>query len=201
MKFFFLNIIAVFSLFLFASNARAELFLEPYGAFNFGKFGEHADTVTGTGWGGRLGYINTGFHFGLDYMESKMSVHSSRKDDDDGDGTIDTTKDEGEKMSDAKLTMKEYAAFVGINLPAFLRFYGGYIFSAQGNIPKIQYQFGEGHGSKFGISFTSIPFVNINFEYRNIHFGKVTDSHDDAKSRLGDSFEAYAVTLSIPLSI
>jgi hypothetical protein len=186
----------------FSNLTHAELFLEPYGAFNFGKIGEEGDTHSGVGYGGRLGYINTGFHFGVDYSQSTLSVNDDTKDDDNDDDVVDP--DDGERMSDSKLSLKEYAAFVGLNFPAFIRVYGGYIFSAQGNIPKAKYEFSEGKGSKFGLSFTSIPFVNINFEYRNIKFGKVEDGDSDEKDatdRTGGNFEAYAITLSIPISI
>ncbi len=206
MKIIFVNFLAVFCFILFSSTAKAELFIEPVGAFNFGKLGAEKSTITGTGWGGRLGYYNTGFHFGVDYLSSTFSVIDKSKDGDDDNNDDDVLDvDEGEKMSDAKLHMTEYAAFVGLKLPAFFRFYAGYIFSAEGDIPKINYKFSSGRGTKYGISFTGIPFLNINFEYRNIQFGDVSDGGDesteDQKARIGNSFEAYAVTLSLPFSI
>ena len=179
----------ILSLFL-SNSALAALYLEPTGGYSFGKIGT-GQTMMGTSYGGRLGVSKLGFHMGVDYLASNMSVNDSTKDAD------------GEKMSDGDLKMTESGGFVGFAFPMFLRVYATYIFSAQAEINKIGYEFKDGKGMKYGISFTSIPFVNINFEYRNGKFGKVEDSDTGATAnkKIGEDYEAYMVSLSIPISI
>src|SRR5690606_12288700 len=102
----------------------------------------------GGAYGGRLGYQNLGFQLAIDYLNSTIDM---------GDDDI---------KSDLKTS--EWAAFVGFEFPILFRVYAGYIFSANGETEDAngELDLNKGSGTKVGVGFTGLPFIDINFEYR-----------------------------------
>ena len=142
----------------FVNSASAALLIEPVVGFNASSKAEieiEEDEGTksysgggGLGFGGRLGYQYLGFQLGLDYLHSSIDM---------GDDDIDKN-----------VNMDEWAGFVGFEFPVFFRVYAGYIFSATADT-KINgdvAEFEKGSGTKVGLGFTGLPFLDINFEYR-----------------------------------
>lgn len=169
------------------SSAKADLLIEPVIGYNFAKMEYKTATDndsfsgSGIGYGGRLGFQQLGFQVGLDYLNSSINI-----DDDAFDSNVDAS---------------EWAAFVGYEFPVFLRVYAGYIFSATGeykDASKNKVELSEGSGSKFGIGFTGLPFVDINLEYRTGEFDKFevagVDGNTDAK------YSSVFLALSVPLT-
>ena len=166
--------------------ASAGLLIEPVAGFSFGKFevddtGYSSVDMSGTSYGGRLGYQNLGFQLGLDYLKSSQSV-------DDSDYS--------------SLEMSEWAGFVGFEFPVLLRVYAGYIFSATADgkydagLGKKDLELSSGSGTKFGIGFTGLPFVDINFEYRAGTFGEL--NYAGSESTVDTTYSSYMIGISLP---
>lgn len=176
--------------FLFIRPASAGLLIEPVVGYNFGKadVDDKKNNFTGPSYGGRLGYQNLGFQLGLDYLRSSMDVDSNK--------------------FKENVTANEYAGFVGFEFPILLRVYAGYIFSATGN-SKYKTDLGggagtqtydlkltDGTGTKFGVGFTALPFLDINFEYRTGQF----DTAKAGSTKLDDKakYQSFMVGVSLP---
>lgn len=172
--------------FLFINQASAGVLVEPVLGYSFSKVqvsdtGFSEEKASGPSFGGRLGYQNLGFQLGVDYLQSNLDV-------DDNDYS--------------SLKTKEWAGFIGFEFPVLLRVYAGYIFSALGDTKydsgsgnqKLKLQ--DGSGAKFGLGFTGLPFIDINFEYRKGSFGEYKyqgSTHDKDMD-----FEAFMVGVSLP---
>lgn len=169
--------------FLVIRPADAGLLIEPVVGFSSLKFetdtaSSSQEDATGLSMGGRLGYQNLGFQLGLDYLQSSLSVDDNNYKD---------------------LNVSEFGGFVGFEFPVLLRVYAGYMFSVNGEtkIGTQSVEFSEGNGTKFGVGFTGLPFVDINFEYRKGTFG-----HYDAgvlgSGDIDTTYSAYMISLSLP---
>jgi hypothetical protein len=169
--------------FLIIKPASAGLLIEPLVGFSKAELKTDDGSAktkydfTSMSYGGRLGYQQLGFQLGLDYLNSN--------------NTFDNNDWDSSKSS-------EWAGFVGFEFPVLLRVYAGYIFSATG---EAEYQnakvdFIEGSGSKFGIGFTGLPFVDINLEYRSVTYGDA----EVGGTKLGQeqTYDAYMLSFSLP---
>jgi hypothetical protein len=145
---------------------------------------DDGDSAKGSGpsIGGRIGYQNLGLQLGLDYLRSTYNL-------DDNDYKED-------------VTASEWAGFVGFEFPILFRVYAGYIFSANGESQydggsgKQKLTFSEGSGMKFGVGFTGLPFIDINFEYRRGTYGEY--KLGSTKETADTDFNAYMISLSLP---
>jgi Outer membrane protein beta-barrel domain len=168
--------------FLIINPARAGLLVEPVLGYSFATMeGNENLDLNGTSYGGRLGYQNLGFQLGLDYLSSGLSV-----DDNDYKSDFNTT---------------EFAGFVGFEFPILLRVYAGYIFQATGETDltiasiKNTLEYDQGSGTKLGVGFTGLPFVDINFEYRK---GKLSNGKWGALEVDDLDYSTYMVGISLP---
>ncbi len=174
---------------LFLSPARAALLIEPVVGLNLGTkldvdSGDDTDSYGsggGIGYGGRLGYQQLGFQFGLDYLASSVDL--------------------GEDDVDKNLSMSEWGAFAGFEFPVLVRVYAGYIFSAtaETTIDDEKYEFSNGSGMKAGIGFTGIPFLDINLEYRRGTFDEAKVAGDEDEDVSAD-YQSVLLSLSLPLT-
>ena len=166
---------------LIGTNAKADLLIEPLVGYSFGTLssdipGSKDADLNGPSFGGRLGYQNLGFQLGLDYLNSNMNVEDENDD----------------------LKATEWAGFVGFKFPILLRVYAGYIFSAKGDLGN--QEFDKGTGSKVGLGFTGLPFININLEYRRV-------AYDETKvgafkiNGADTKYDAYMISISLPFAI
>jgi len=163
---------------------RAGLLIEPVYGFSSGDLvskpsgSKDSWPFTGTGLGGRVGFQYGRLQLGLDYLNSNLVF-------------------ENKDWEDTKLST--WSGFLGYKFRRLLRFYAGYTFSASG---EAYYQdqkitFLDGTGSKFGIGFTGIPFININFEYSQ---GAFSDAEDGGvEVGYGPTYQSYLFSLSIPI--
>lgn len=159
------------------SASATDLLIEPYLGYHVGKFTEPNKTPTSTGltYGGRLGGDFNNFQFGIDYMT--------------GNWTDD------QKPQDT-ITPSNFGIFLGFKFPAILRIYGSYFFNEQ-------YKFKNSNGSdnydgtefRFGLGITTLPIVNINFEYG---FGTLTTDNGTTMNQTW-KVAYYGLALSVPL--
>lgn len=185
---------------LCTSVAHAGLLIEPVLGYNLGsKFDDESDYIqessgkTGPAFGGRLGYQHLGFQLGLDYLNSHIDV--------------------GQDEVGDHFKTSEFAGFVGFEFPLFLRLYAGYVFSATSNEVSIEdpddavddkLTFVGGSGPKFGVGFTGLPFIDVNFEVRSVSYDiEVEDGPTGDKDELDDTMKntVYMMSLSLPINI
>lgn len=174
---------------VFLQSAQAALLIEPVLGYNMAA-NSKLDVVgepdssggKGIGYGGRLGYQNFGFQLGLDYLSNSIDMNE-------------------DSLYDANFDSSEFGAFVGFEFPVFVRIYVGYIFSANAETKTSsgdKWEFSKGSGYKVGLGFTTIPFIDINLEYRAVTY----DEHETlaAKSKDALDFSAVLLSLSVPLT-
>ncbi len=179
----FAQIFILFFSFLTIKPASAGLLIEPLVGFSKGELitdsgsGKDKWDFTGMSYGGRLGYQQLGFQIGLDYLNSNNNVDHSDWD---------------------SLKGSEWTGFIGYEFPVLLRVYAGYIFSAtgEGEYQNTNIDLIEGSGTKFGIGFTGLPFVDINLEYRSITYGDGKIS--GTKLGYEQEYDAYMLSFSLP---
>jgi hypothetical protein len=171
----------------FTSQANASLLIEPVVGYSYGKFNSEVeigpvsekndDSLSGTSYGGRLGYQNFGFQIGLDYLASNMSYDSN------------------------DLKTQEWGGFVGFEFPILVRVYAGYVFSGSGTA-EFEDVDGDvnlkgGTGPKIGVGFTLLPFLDINVEYRRISY----DSKEEGVRTIDSDYSATTLSFSLPFAI
>jgi hypothetical protein len=170
----------------FVSRTNAGVLIEPVVGYNLGtSFDvENSDEYTGgTGlaYGARLGYQQLGLQLGLDYLNSSVDMN-----DDDFDKNVD---------------MSEWAAFVGFEFPILFRVYAGYIFSASGTteLGGADIELNKGSGTKVGVGFTGLPFVDLNIEYRTGSFKE----YDSGNTTFDDktSYKSIMLSASLPFNL
>jgi hypothetical protein len=188
---FFISIIALLSI---TFTAQAGLLIEPVLGYNvISKFDDDSGGG-GSAYGGRLGYQYLGLQLGVDYLNSTV------------DSKIDNAQND--------FKTSEFGAFVGFEFPVFFRVYAGYVFAASSDKLKIldtdddlndTFEYSKGTGPKFGIGFTGLPFVDINFEMRTINYGtaEITDGATGVKTDDDEGLKVlgYMISLSIPLNL
>jgi hypothetical protein len=164
--------------FTLSNSAQASLLVEPLVGYNInGKAGD-ASRGSGTSYGGRLGYQNMGFQLGLDYLSS----------------SLDYSRD---SFSSDNLETSEWGFFVGYKFPILLRVYAAYIFSATGEAGAVEVS--KGTGTKVGVGFTGLPFVNVNVEYRSGNWDQIKVN---GVTQTGDAdFSALLLSLSLPINL
>lgn len=170
----------------FTVESQAALLIEPVLGYSVGKInteqsllGESEkddNSLSGTSYGGRLGFQNLGFQLGVDYLASQMTS--------DGDD----------------FSTSEFGGFVGFEFPILLRVYAGYVFSgtatAEGDDDDIKLK--SGTGPKLGVGFTILPFLDLNIEYRSI---KYEEKDLGALGKLDTDYQAVMFGVSLPFTI
>ncbi len=184
----FAQLILLILAFLVIPPVKAGVLIEPLVGYSLLKLdGDDSNNAGGGSVGGRLGYQNLGFQLGVDYLRSNFSV------------------DNDDYKSD--FAMSEFAGFIGFEFPILLRVYAGYIFQAsastkyRGDLGQgdgtqtYDLEFDKGTGTKLGIGFTGLPFVDINIEYRK---GKLTDGKLGTYDMEDTDYSAIMFGLSLP---
>ena len=156
---------------LFVPNLNAGTLVEPYVGYAFGTGRPTATPSShhsGVGYGARLGYQMLGVMAGVDYQTGRWS-DSSRPSND--------------------LTPSFLGIFAGYNLPILLRGYIAYLpFSnLTSQHDGLKHTYDGGDAFKYGIGFTGLPFLSMNFEYIVAHLRAIDT-------------ETYQVTLSLPIN-
>lgn len=165
-------------------SASAALHLEPYAGF--GSYTTTADSVAGissddievdaetmTTVGGRIGYSMLLFSGGLD-----LSMDSI-----DG-GTRTNT-----------------ALFFGVDMPILLRAYAKYILNselARDDLDDNDVDVSFDSGYAFGLGFTGLPFLSINFE---IEKSKYVLDIPSLSEDVDNDWASYTLSVSLPLDL
>jgi hypothetical protein len=99
------------------------------------------------------------------------------------------------------LNTKEWAAFIGYELPLFFRLYAGYILSGSGdtNVNNVTVKLEDPTGYKLGLGFTLLPIIDVNLEYRNATFDQVKASIFSANREV--DYKTYMISISAPFNL
>ena len=159
--------------FLFSVNSFAGISIEPIVGYSLGSEvqvnnGKSYQWGKGLGLGGKFAFENDKSHglaFGFDYLKSDVDIADI----------------------DKNVKTDDLGVYLGYKLPAFLKFYGEYIFSSSGDTEiNGRHRNLSGTGWKLGMGTTIIPFIDLNLDYRKITYDKI-------------DFNAVMFSLSLPL--
>ena len=158
----------------FSATAKADILIEPYLGYEFGKTSDPKGKFSGSALGARIAYKLPAFVWlGLD---ATMGTSGEIDWDASGSGTTDAKRE-------------TLSAVVGVDLPILLRAWAAYGFHN-----KLKPDVGsdiEGKNIKLGIGFTALPFVSLNLEYIKDEYDKPTGT--DLKT------ENLMLSVSLPL--
>lgn len=174
---------AAFALNCALPKAHADILIEPYLGYAFGKVkGQNSagEDITnkdsGVTFGGRFGWQQMGLMLGLDYQSGQW------------------TRDTDPKLD---VTPSDLGFFVGYNFPILLRAYGEYVFSAQEKVSVNGFSNTyKGSGIKLGVGYTALPLLAIGLEYK----ANTYDKDNQGVTPPSVKEEIYAVTVSLPLT-
>jgi hypothetical protein len=164
-----------------ATPARADILLEPYLKYDVtgsDNINGTNSTLTGPGFGARVGYQALLFFFALDYGITN--------------GTVTTNG------SSNSFTQNQAFVEVGVHVP-LLRAWAGYGFldsSTTNTNPNITI---SGSALKIGLGFTGLPLVSINLEYTMDTYTQ--EKYNSTTTSLSSSNgNTVALGVSIPFS-
>ena len=185
MKKFIILTIAIISLFVYAEKTRAGTLVEPWIGMHLNSnidnsiLAEKKD-LSGTAFGGRLGFQNFGFMLGL----------AAKK----GTFTIDdvSTNDE--------LEYTQYGIFAGYDFPILLRVWVESLLGGSGSTNTESGDFTSVSGSSLGIGYKAFPFVSLNFEVGNATY-KGYEFDSGATSNRSAKISTYLFSISIPITL
>ena len=174
----------LFSMFILASamvsvESNASLLLEPYAGYYTGSItGTSSYSISGVGYGGRLGFQNLGFMVGADYLSGSWT------------GTINNVS--------TTYVPSDLGVFVGYDFPILLRIYGEYIaIASQQSTANGASNTATGTGYKLGVGYKFMPFLSVNFELLGHTFTK--DNNGTLNPNTTEPM--YGLAISLPFTI
>lgn len=153
--------------------AKADLLLEPYMGYYFGKTDPGDKATKGYGLGGRVGYSSLGFQVGVDYMLGEWVVEQTG--------------------SDFEGSLNNLGIFAAYEFPILLRVFGTYFFDAEFK-DTAKY---EGKAIRLGVGFSPVPLVDVNLEYVTSTYDELNGSSltTDLETKM------YGISVSIPFEL
>lgn len=164
--------------FISLSSAHAEFLIEPYVGHSFAGSYDNGTKydASGLSFGGRTGYQYMGIIGGLSLTIGSFST----------DATAGATAGDFDKMS--------LGMFVGYEFPILLRVFGTlYIDDRIEDENSTTY---KGSGFSFGIGYTGLPVLALNFEVRSFSYDKYEDS-SNATGSLATDYDSGDIFFSI----
>lgn len=183
------NLILLFSitLFAFTSTAQAGFLLEPYMGMHFNSTYKDNDcsgncdgSISGIAIGGRAGFQNLGFMFGVSGKRVSYDVEDSTQ------GDLATTT---------------IGVFAGYDFPILLRVWGEYILSGTGayDDSSSNQELNVGSGTTLGVGYKIFPFISLNLEIGSLNFDETT--YDGGSNKIDTDLNTYMVGISVPISL
>jgi hypothetical protein len=177
---------------LISSQVWADIYLEPYVGYQFGKSTGSA-TITpggnltidekdsGTAFGAKVGYSVMGFAFGADYMATSLT------------GKDQTTP----PGADSKWKGTNIGAFAQFTLPILLKFSATYFASAK---LKDDTEI-TGNGFKVGVGFTFLPMLSVNLDMISMKYDKGSGGTGFVFNSLDSKMTTTMLSVSLPLNL
>jgi len=147
------RILGLIFVMIFSLRVSAGVFIEPVLGYAMGNQEESSakNDSTGLMYGGRGGFSTLGFDLGVEYLMGELEKSSAKED------------------------HTYISAYAGYSLPIMLAFRAGYVFSS--TIKRTATEV-TGNGLSFGASYSIMPFVKLNFDYKKLDYnsGAVKDN-------------------------
>ena len=161
-----------------SAKAHADLLVEPFGGYEFGKFKQSgtSDDISGVNYGARLGYESLGFMIGGEYALGSLKYTPSG-----GSNTDLSTTDAG--------------IFVGYNFPILFRVYGTYYLLSDASSSSYSSDL-KGTGYRVGIGFTGLPFITLALEEVSRTYTKQGSSSLSSNVTINDTL----LSVTLPLT-
>jgi hypothetical protein len=171
---------ATFALFFcLGTAAQAGILLEPFMAYETGKFkapGGESDAA-GTSFGARVGYSMLGLFGALEYNVGSLTAK----------GTPDVTF----SSNDMGLT-------VGYKFPILFQAYATYFLTSKASSSVSDVS--GGGGTRIGFGYTGLPFVALNVEMVSRKYNKLTPA-GAAEVDQDNDLNTTAISLSLPFNL
>lgn len=176
------RLILFLSFLTLSASAHAGFMIEPYLGYEMGNWkylgNSSGTTDSGVQYGARLGYGILGFSFGGEYDGTSLTYDQTGQSNVSGSGS-------------------DYGIYASFKFPVILRIYGEYMIASslsatQGGSSETF----KGSGTRFGVGFTGLPFIEINLEFISRDYSKLNGT-----SITGGDFTngTYALNVSLPL--
>ena len=168
---------SLISIFCFGKIAHAGFLIEPFMAYETGKFkspGSERDT-TGSSFGARLGYSTLGLSVYGEYNSANMKVEAS-------------------SGPDTSVTANDLGIGIGYTFPIMVRAYASYFIDSKASWTNTEVK-GNG-GTRIGFGFTGFPFVSINLEMLAKKYNKNTTG--GVETSQDSEFATTALSVSLP---
>lgn len=183
------NFILLCALIVFSSTAQAGFLLEPYVGMHLNSTFKDNDSTTcttcdgsisGIALGGRAGFQNLGFMFGVSGKRVSYNLENSTQ------GNLATTT---------------LGLFAGYDFPILLRVWGEYIVSGTGayDDDSANTKLNVQNGTNLGLGYKISPFISLNLEVGNLHFNEYTN--DTTSGKVDVDFNTYMLGISFPLTL
>jgi hypothetical protein len=165
------------SIFCFSAIAHAGLLIEPFMAYETGKFkspGVERD-ATGSSFGARLGYSTLGLSVYGEYNAANMNVKAS-------------------SGPDTSVSANDLGVGIGYSFPIMFQAYLSYFIDSKASWTGTEVK-GNG-GTRIGVGFTGFPFVVINLEMIAKKYNKSTSG--GVETSQNTDFTTTAISVSLP---
>lgn len=155
-------------------SVHADLHLEPFLGYAFGKGGSGTKKdAHGVDFGGRVGFRTLGFSVGGEYSLSDFTIENS---------------------PDTSFKPRNIGVFAAYEFPILLRAYGTYIFHSEGDFGANKLE--DGSGYRIGAGFTGLPFIAINLELMHLEHKKLSSGSSPTHK-----MDLVGIYVSLPLSL
>lgn len=174
-------------------SVQAGVLVEPYLGLGFGGNGHYKVGSTRTDIdynlspvaGLRAGYSMWNINLGIDASYQKATLGGQSL---SGNNII--------TIADKKISKSQIGIFLGYNLAIPMRVWGTYYFTGSMDYNSSNEAYNSGSGYAFGTSYTGLPIVAINLEYRVMKYDKHTTAagvEGSADARLGEMLLSASV--------
>ena len=183
MKKFFVSVATVFTLVSFSAPANAGFLIEPFVDFaisgDYDLSGSSSADLSTTMFGARLGMTTLGLMYGVEYATGSLTVEFSN--------------------GDADGSSTDMGVFVGYEFPVMVRVWLSYYVQSSFEFDGTNADTANGTGTKFGVGYTGLPYLSINFQMLNRSYDEAEDGAGGPDYDIDIDHTAYLLGISIPL--
>ena len=165
------GLIFFFIFIVFASEAFAGIYFEPFVGYSVSGTAEQDTTLLGVTTTAESKFGNLGYGAKLGFMANQFFIAGSY-----GMGSFDLEAEGTINTQDIDMT--EMAALIGFSIPQLFKIWGGYVIQSSW-----EYQSGpsanstlKGSGFFVGVGKQILPYLQLNVEYKMLSYDELEDS-------------------------
>lgn len=187
-------------IFLIIFKVQAGVLLEPHLGYIISGKSDYVmasknltDSYGGLQFGGRVGYQLMGFMGGLSFAHANYSI----------DTACSNCSPNSDKTS---FTQNAFGFFIGYNAPVLMRAWFAYHFSLKETVDKSANYFSEGQcrkgsSTEFGVGYSGLPVLSLNFVYRMLSYNTATTNNLGAITLFDSSPKEVVLQVSAPFDL